>query len=88
MVKGNYDLSSQLASCCCDNKLIAKDTQQLIVQEGCSTRAAVRDQGDRICAQVQGVMDWLQTDKIRSLENDNLFYRITAKASTGTTTAS
>lgn len=87
MVKGNYELSSQLASCCCENKLLSKDTQQLIVQEGCSTRATMRDQGDRIVNQIQGVMDWLQNDKIRTLENDNLYYRIKSTSTTTTTAA-
>ena len=53
--QGFSGLSSQLAQCCCDNRLATCQTQNLVATEGAATRLAIQQQTqailDKMCAQ-------------------------------------
>lgn len=50
-------LQSQLAQCCCDNRLATCQTQNLVATESAATRAAIQ-------AQTQAILDKMCQDKI------------------------
>lgn len=54
---GFTGLQSQLAQCCCDNRLATAQTQNLVATEGAATRAAIQ-------AQTQAILDKMCQDKI------------------------
>ena len=65
----NYtDLASQLAQCCCDNRLATAQTQALVQSENCSDRQAlsdgIRDIITNQTAGFQRVLDQMCNDKI------------------------
>ena len=51
----NFALQSQLAQCCCDNRLATCQTQNLVQNEGAATRLAIQNQTqailDKMCQQ-------------------------------------
>ena len=77
--QGMTALQSQLAQCCCDNRLATNDLKYTIAQENCADRAAISDGiRDLLAAQTAGfqsIKDLLfedrideKNDKIASLE--------------------
>lgn len=50
-------LQSQLAQCCCDNRLATVQTQNIVATESAATRAAIQ-------AQTQAILDKMCQDKI------------------------
>jgi hypothetical protein len=61
---GFNSLTSQLAQCCCDNRLATCQTQNLISNEAAATRSAIQ-------AQSQAIIDKLCQDKIDE-KNDEI----------------
>lgn len=68
MAQGFNGLQSQLAQCCCDNRLATAQTQALVQSENCADRAALSEGlRDIIANQVAGfqsIKDQLCNDKI------------------------
>ena len=75
----NFDLSRQLAQCCCDNRLATCQTQNIVQNEGNATRFAdannTRDIITNATANTQAILDKLcqleldgKNDKINDLE--------------------
>ena len=66
--QGFNSLQSQLASCCCDNRLATNDLKYTIATENCADRAALSDGvRDIIASQTAGtqrILDQLCSDKI------------------------
>lgn len=58
-------LQSQLASCCCDNRLATCQTQNIIATEGAATRAAIQ-------SQTQAILDKMCQQEIDALKSQNL----------------
>ena len=52
-----FNLQSQMAQCCCDNKAAVADLKYTIANEACADRAAVT-------AGVQSILDQMCSDKI------------------------
>lgn len=81
LTQGMTGLQSQLAQCCCDNRLATSQTQNLMLSESAATRAAdatnTRDIIDAINTKGQGIMD-----KLCQLELDGLKSQIEAKNET------
>lgn len=71
--QGMTALQSQLASCCCENRLATADTKYTLATEACATRTADAQNTNAILnalnAGVQGIKDQLCADKIES-KND------------------
>jgi len=55
ITQGLTDIRSQLAQCCCDNRLATVQTQNIVQAEGAATRLAIQTQTqeilDKLCAQ-------------------------------------
>lgn len=68
-----YGIQSQLAQCCCDNRLATSQTQNIVQNEGAATRLAIQNQTqeilDKLCA--------LEIDSLRR-DNENLRSQLTA----------
>lgn len=68
-----YGIQSQLAQCCCDNRLATSQTQNIVQNEGAATRLAIQNQTqeilDKLCA--------LEIDNLRR-DNENLRSQLTA----------
>jgi len=74
---GMTALQSQLASCCCDNRLATADTKYTIATEACATRTAdAQNTRDIIDAQTRGTQAIL--DKLCSLELDGVKNQLAA----------
>ena len=75
MSQGFYDVSSQLAQCCCDNRLATAQTQALVQSENCADRQALSDGiRDIIANQTAGtqrILDMMCQDKIDE-KNDKI----------------
>ena len=65
--QGLTNLSSQLATCCCDNRLATCQTQNLVASDGAATRLAIQNQ-------TQAILDKMCQQEIDAYkrENDNL----------------
>lgn len=59
-----FGLQSQLAQCCCDNRLATCQTQNIVQNEGAATRLAIQNQ-------TQAIIDKLCQLEIDSLKQDN-----------------
>ena len=72
---GQTAIQTQIASCCCDNKLLIGDLRYTIAQENCATRQAISDTGraimDNCNANYRSMMDYFVQDKIASLTAEN-----------------
>lgn len=72
---GMTALQSQLASCCCDNRLATNDLKYTIATENCADRAAlsdgIRDLLTATSNNTQRILDQLCADKIES-KNDTI----------------
>ena len=78
MSQGFYDVSSQLAQCCCDNRLATCQTQNIIQNEGNQTRFAdANNTRDIIQSQTSGTQAIL--DKLCQLELDGIKAQVEAK---------
>ena len=66
-------IQSQLAQCCCDNRLATVQTQNIVQNEGAATRLAIQNQTqeilDKLCA--------LEIDSLRR-DNENLRSQLSA----------
>ena len=75
MTQGFNGLQSQLAQCCCDNRLATNDLKYTIATENCADRAALSDGiRDLLTAQTAGtqrILDQLCADKIDA-KNDTI----------------
>lgn len=73
--QGFNNVQSQLAQCCCDNRLATNDLKYTIAQENCADRAALSDGiRDLLAAQtagIQSIKDQLCQDKIDA-KNDEI----------------
>ena len=58
-------LSSQLAQCCCDNRLATCQTQNLVAAESAATRLAIQEQ-------TNAILDKLCQQEIDSLKSQNI----------------
>ena len=78
MSQGFNGLQSQLAQCCCDNRLATCQTQNIVQNEGASTRLAIQQQTqailDKMCQQE---IDALK-DRNASLQNQILVQNLAA----------
>lgn len=67
-MQGFNGLQSQLAQCCCDNRLATAQTQALVLSENCADRAAlsegIRDILVNNTANTQRILDQMCNDKI------------------------
>lgn len=74
-MQSTFGLQSQLAQCCCDNRLANADLKYTIATENCADRAALSDGiRDIVAAQTAGtqrILDQLCADKIDS-KNDTI----------------
>lgn len=59
-----FDLQSQFAQCCCDNRLATCQTQNLVQSEGAATRLAIQNQ-------TQAILDKLCQLELDNLKQDN-----------------
>ena len=68
IMNGNSALQSQLAQCCCENRLATANLQSVIQSENCADRAAVTDGVRDILVAInsgtQRIMDQMCADKI------------------------
>lgn len=75
MTQGFNNVQSQLAQCCCDNRLATNDLKYTIAQENCADRAALSDSVRDILTQqnagIQRILDQLCQDKIDA-KNDTI----------------
>ena len=73
--QGMSNIQSQLAQCCCDNRLASANLQNVIQSENCADRAAlsdgIRDLLAATTAQNQRILDQLCQDKIDA-KNDTI----------------
>lgn len=72
---GIHDLSTQIASCCCDTKAAIGDLNYNIATQACDTRRAIadstRDIVDNANANYRAIIDFLTQDKISTLTAEN-----------------
>ena len=61
----SFDLQSQLAQCCCDNRLATVQTQNIVQSEGAATRLAIQEQ-------TQAILDKMCQQEIDNLKAANL----------------
>lgn len=75
MSQGFYDVSSQLASCCCDNRLATANLSADIAREACATRTNDTQNTQSILnvinGGIQSIKDQLNQDKIDE-KNDTI----------------
>lgn len=73
--QGVFDLSSQLAQCCCENRLATANLNSTILSENCADRAAladgIRDIIANQTAATQRILDMMCSDKIDA-KNDEI----------------
>ena len=60
-----FALQSQLAQCCCDNRLATVQTQNIVQSEGAATRLAIKEQ-------TQEILDKMCQQEIDALKTQNL----------------
>ena len=65
MNTGFNSLQSQLAQCCCDNRMATVQTQNIVAAEGAATRLAIQNQ-------TQQILDKLCEQEIESLRAQNV----------------
>ncbi len=73
--RGFYDVSRQLADCCCENRAAIADLKYAMATENCATRnqmaTATRDIIDGQNANTRAILDFLTQDKIATLTAEN-----------------
>ena len=65
MNTGFNSLQAQLASCCCDNRMVSIQTQNIVQAEGAATRLAIQNQ-------TQQILDKLCEQEIEQLRASNV----------------
>ena len=65
VTSGMTALQSQLAQCCCDNRLATCQTQNIVQNEGAATRLAIQQQ-------TQAILDKMCQQEIDALKDKNL----------------
>ena len=65
VTSGMTGLSSQLAQCCCDNRLATCQTQNIVQNEGAATRLAIQEQ-------TQAILDKMCQQEIDNLKAANI----------------
>lgn len=60
-----FGLQSQMAQCCCDNRLATCQTQNIVQSEGAATRLAIQNQ-------TQQILDKMCQQEIDNLKSQNL----------------
>ena len=65
MMQGFNGVQSQLAQCCCDNRLATCQSQNLISSEGAATRLAIQEQ-------TQAILDKMCQQEIDALKAQNI----------------
>jgi hypothetical protein len=65
VTQGLADIRSQLAQCCCDNRLATVQTQNVVQTEGAATRLAIQNQ-------TQQILDKLCQQEIDALKASNI----------------
>lgn len=65
VTEGLTDIRSQLAQCCCDNRLATVQTQNIVQAEGAATRLAIQNQ-------TQQILDKLCEQEIETLRAANV----------------
>ena len=80
--QGMSNIQSQLAQCCCDNRLATCQTQNLVSSDGALTRQAIQDQ-------TQAILDKMCQQEIDAYkrENDNLRSMVNMQALAASQTA-
>ena len=67
-LQGFNGLQSQLASCCCDNRLATQDLKATVISENCSDREVLREIGQNILvnqtANTQKIIDEIFRDRL------------------------
>lgn len=78
-------LSHQLAQCCCDNKAEIADVKYAMATESCATRNTIqnttRDILENANANSRAILDALNANYIRTLEQENNSLRLSASQS-------
>ena len=73
--RGFYDVSRQLADCCCENRAAIAQVRYDMATQACDTRntiqTATRDMIDNANANTRQIMDFLVQDKISALTAEN-----------------
>lgn len=73
--RGFYDVSRQLADCCCENRAAIADLKYTMATENCATRnqmaTVARDIIDGQNANTRAILDFLTQDKIATLTAEN-----------------
>lgn len=64
-LQGFNGIQSQLAQCCCDNRLATCQTQNIVQTEGAATRLAIQEQ-------TQAILDKMCQQEIDTLKTQNL----------------
>lgn len=59
-----FGLQSQLAQCCCDNRMATVQTQNIVQTEGAATRLAIQQQ-------TQAILDKMCANEIEQLRTNN-----------------
>ena len=79
------ELSHQLAQCCCDNKAAIADVKYAMATESCATRNTIqnttRDILENANANSRAILDALNANYIRTLEQENNSLRLSASQS-------
>ena len=92
ILQGTYEtqgaingLSHQLAQCCCDNKAAIADVKYAMATESCATRNTIqnttRDILENANANSRAILDALNANYIRTLEQENNSLRLSASQS-------
>lgn len=72
---GQTAITTQLSSCCCENKQLIGDLKYTIATEDCATRQAIADNAraiiDNCNANYRAMMDYFTQDKIATLTAEN-----------------
>ena len=73
--RGFYDLSAQLAQCCCDNREAVAQVRYDMATQACDTRNVIqnttRDIIDNANANNRAILDFLVQDKLDALRDEN-----------------
>lgn len=82
MLQGFNDVQGQFANCCCENRLAAAQTQNLVQSEGAQTRLAIQNQ-------TQAILDKMCQQELDAYkrENENLRSMVNMQALAASQTA-
>jgi len=73
--RGFYNLSSQLANCCCENREAISQVRYDMATQACDTRNTIQNSTRDILesnnANTRAILDFLTQDKISTLQNEN-----------------